>query len=186
MHGNELRKAGRLHAAVARLERAAAVSTTAAGHGAALALLARAAGDAGLPDQFADAIDGCRRRLDSASGTELLLNPFTLREIHARGLLALNRPHDALRVLDSVAGEPAAPQWQVIERVTAGEVLAATGERAGAEEALTTAIATAEQRRLPHQLQRAVRAAKHGHLPAIAEAGRLALQRLRGLLSPAA
>ncbi|MBE1496291.1 transcriptional regulator with XRE-family HTH domain/predicted negative regulator of RcsB-dependent stress response [Amycolatopsis lexingtonensis] len=186
MHGNELRKAGRLRAAVARLERAAAVSTTAAGHGAALALLARAAGDAGLPDQFAGAIDGCRRRLDSASGTELLLNPFTLREIHARGLLALNRPRDALRVFDSVAGEPAAPQWQVIERVTAGEVLAATGERAGAEEALSTAIATAEQRRLPHQLQRAVRAAQHGHLPAIAEAGRLALQRLRGLLSPAA
>ncbi|RSD10267.1 helix-turn-helix domain-containing protein [Amycolatopsis eburnea] len=186
MHGNELRKAGRLHAAVARLERAAAVSTTAAGHGAALALLARAAGDAGLPDQFAGAIDGCRRRLDSATGTELLLNPFTLREIHARGLLALNRPHDAFRVLDSVAGEPAAPQWQVIERVTAGEVLAATGEQAGAEEALTTAIATAEQRRLPHQLQRAVRAAQHGQLPAIAEAGRFALQRLRGLLSPAA
>lgn len=186
MHGNELRKAGRLRAAVARLERAAAVSTTAAGHGAALALLARAAGDAGLQDRFADAIDGCRRRLDSATGTELLLNPFTLREIHARGLLALNRPHDALHVLDSVAGEPAAPQWLVIERVTAGEVLAATGERAGAEEALIAAIATAEQRRLPHQLQRAVRAAQHGHLPAIADAGRLALQRLRGLLSPAA
>ena len=36
MHGNELRKAGRLRAAVARLEHAAAVSTTTAAHGAAL------------------------------------------------------------------------------------------------------------------------------------------------------
>ncbi|HEY3481605.1 MAG TPA: hypothetical protein VGL02_22135 [Streptomyces sp.] len=185
MHGNELRKAGRLQAAVARLEHAAAVSTTPAGHGAALALLARAAADAGLPDQFADAIDGCRRQLGAAGGNELLLNPFTLREIHARGLLALDRPHEARRVLDSEAGEPAAPQWRVIERVTAGEALAATGEHDGAEEALATAIATAEQRRLPHQVQRAVRAAEHGRLPDIVHTGRLALQRLRGLLSPA-
>ncbi|WP_284745942.1 helix-turn-helix transcriptional regulator [Amycolatopsis sp. RTGN1] len=186
MHGNELRKAGRLHAAVARLQHAAAVSTTAAGHGAALALLARAAGEAGSPTQFADAIDGCRQRLDAAAGNELLLHPFTLREIHARGLLALNRPHEALQVFNTAAGEPAAPQWHVIERVTAGEVLVATGEHAGAEEALAAAIATAEQRRLPHQLQRAVRAARQGRLPAIVDAGRLALQRLRGLLSPVA
>lgn len=185
MHGNELRKAGRLQAAVARLEHAAAVSTTAAGHGAALALLARAAAEARLPDRFADAIDGCRQRLGAAGGNELLLNPFTLREIQARGLLALGRPHEARRVLDRSAGEPAAPQWRVIERVTAGEVLAASGDHAGAEEALASAIATAEQRRLPHQVQRAIRAAEHGRLPVIVEAGRLALQRLRGLLSPA-
>jgi transcriptional regulator with XRE-family HTH domain len=186
MHGNELRKAGRHRAAVARLEHAAAVSATAAGHGTALALLARAAGEAGLPVLFVEAIEGCRRRLDLATGTEMLLNPFTHREIHARGLLALGRPHDALQVLNTAAGEPAAPQWQVIERVTAGEVLAATGERAGAEEALTAAIVTAEQRRLPHQLQRAIRAAEHGRLPAVVAAGSSALQRLRGLLSPAA
>ncbi|MFJ7213581.1 helix-turn-helix domain-containing protein [Amycolatopsis sp. NPDC098790] len=185
MHGNELRKAGRPRAAVARLQHAAALPATTAAHGATLTLLARAAGDAGLPDQFADAIDGCRRRLDAAAGDELLLNAFTLREVHARGLLALERPHDARRVLDGAAGNPAAPQWQVIERVTAGEVLAATGDHAGAEEALTQAIAAAEHRRLPHQLQRAIRAAGHGQLPSVARAGRSALQRLRGLLSPA-
>ena len=186
MHGNELRKAGRLKAAVARLENAVAVSTSQAGQGAAFALLARAAGDAGLPGQFARAIEGCRQRLDAATGNELLLNPFTLREIHARGLLAMDRPDEALTVLNADAGEPAAPQWRIIERVTAGEVLAATGEHAGAEEALASAIATAERGRLPHQLQRAVRAAQHGHLPALVDAGRLALRRLRGLLSPAA
>jgi transcriptional regulator with XRE-family HTH domain len=186
MHGNELRKAGRIRAAVARLEHAVAVSTTSVAQGAAFALLARAAGDAGLPDLFTSAIEGYRRRVDAGTENELLLNPFTLREIHARGLLALDRPSDALKVLDASAGEPAAPQWQVIERVTVGEVLAATGEQAGAEEALASAIATAEHRRLPHQLQRAVRAARHGRLLAVAEAGRSALQRLRGLLSPAA
>ncbi|MER6790975.1 hypothetical protein [Amycolatopsis mediterranei] len=50
MHGNELRKAGRVRAAAARLESAVALSATPAGQGAASALLARAAGDAGLPN----------------------------------------------------------------------------------------------------------------------------------------
>lgn len=61
MHGNELRKAGRLPAAVTRLDHALAVTADPAGQGSALALLARAAGEAGLPDQF----DRCCRLLDS-------------------------------------------------------------------------------------------------------------------------
>ncbi|WP_336159907.1 helix-turn-helix transcriptional regulator [Amycolatopsis sp. VC5-11] len=185
MHGNELRKAGRLAAAVARLDHAVAVSSDPAGHGSALALLARASGDAGLSDKFDTAVDGCRRALDSGAENGILLNPFSLREIHARGLLALDRPSDALRALHpSGAEEPAAPQWRVIEAVTTGEVLAATGERAGSAKALRTAITTAEQRRLPHQLQRAIRAAERGELMSIADAGRTALRRIRRLLAP--
>ncbi|MBE8519375.1 helix-turn-helix transcriptional regulator [Amycolatopsis sp. H6(2020)] len=186
MHGNELRKAGRLPAAVARLEHAVAVSADPGGRGSAFALLARAAGEAGIEERFGDAIEACRRLLDSGAGQDMLLNPFTLREIHARGLLALNRPVDALHVLDLTAGQPAAPQWQVIERVTTGEVLAAGGEHAGAEDTLTAAIAIAEQRRLPHQLQRAIRAAERTGLTAISAAGHAALQRLRRQLAPAA
>ncbi|MEU5259733.1 helix-turn-helix domain-containing protein [Amycolatopsis sp. NPDC021455] len=187
MHGNELRKAGRLPAAVARLEHAVAVSTDPGGRGSAFALLARAAGDAAMPDRFTHAIDACRRLLDSGAGRGMLLNPFTLREIHARGLLALGRPCEALHALDGTdPGEPAAPQWQVIERVTTGEVLAAGGECAGAEDALAAAIATAERRRLPHQLQRAIRVADRSGMVRIGAAGRAALQRLRGLLAPAA
>ncbi|MET9265244.1 helix-turn-helix domain-containing protein [Amycolatopsis sp. NPDC004079] len=187
MHGNELRKAGRLPAAVARLEHAAAVSSDPAGHGSALALLARASGDAGQSDTFDTAVDGCRRALDSGAEHGMLLNPYSLREIHARGLLALGRPDDALRALHAnEAGEPAAPQWQVIASVTTGEVLAAAGERDGSAEALQTAIATAEQRRLPHQLQRAIRAARRGGLETVADSGLAALRRLRGLLAPSA
>ncbi len=187
MHGNELRKAGRLPAAVARLEHAVAVSTDPGGRGAAFALLARAAGEAAMPDRFTEAIDTCRKLLDVGTGEGMLLNPFTLREIHARGLLSLNRASDALHALDGTdPGEPVAPQWQVIERVTTGEVLAAGGEHVGAEDALTAAIATAERRRLPHQLQRAIRVADRSGMVRIGAAGRAALQRLRGLLAPAA
>uniref|UniRef100_UPI003F499031 helix-turn-helix transcriptional regulator n=1 Tax=Amycolatopsis sp. CA-096443 TaxID=3239919 RepID=UPI003F499031 len=187
MHGNELRKAGRLPAAVARLEHAVAVSPDPAGQGSALALLARASGDAGLGETFDTAIHGCRRALESGAENGMLLNPFTLREIHARGLLALDRPGDALRVLHTGgAGDPAAPQWQVIADVTTGEVLAAAGERDGSAEALSAAIATAEQRRLPHQLQRAIRAARRGGLASVSDAGLAALRRLRVLLAPAA
>ncbi|SFQ28635.1 helix-turn-helix domain-containing protein [Amycolatopsis rubida] len=187
MHGNELRKAGRLPAAVARLEHAAAVSSDPAGRGSALALLARTSGDAGMADTFGAAVDGCRRALDSGAEHGMLLNPYSLREIHARGLLALGRPVDALRALHTgSAGEPAAPQWRVIEAVTTGEVLAATGDRDGSAEALRAAIATAEQRRLPHQLQRAIRAARRGGLASVADDGFAALRRLRGLLAPAA
>ncbi|ATY16975.1 hypothetical protein CU254_41010 (plasmid) [Amycolatopsis sp. AA4] len=74
----------------------------------------------------------------------------------------------------------------MIESVTTGEVLAAAGERDGSAEALRAAIATAEQRRLPHQLQRAIRAARRGGLDSVVDTGLAALRRLRGLLSPTA
>lgn len=184
MHGNELRKAGRLGAAVARLEHAVALATEDSGRGSALALLARATGEAGLTARFTTAIEDCRRVLDSSTQNEILLNPFTLREIHARGLLALCRAGEALRVLETEIGEPAAPQWRIIERVTTGEVLAATGEHAGAKETLNAAISSAEQRRLPHQIQRVVRAADRNRLDAVADVGRAALDRIRTSLAP--
>jgi transcriptional regulator with XRE-family HTH domain len=187
MHGNELRKANRSRAAVARLEQAVAVSSDPTGRGSALTLLARAAGEAGRGDEFTTAVDGCRRLLDAGAEQGMLLNPFTVREVQARGLLALGQPREALRVLDrDNVGDPMAPQWQVIERVTAGEVMAASGDRDGANEALLNAVATAEYRRLPHQIQRAIRAAERGGLAAAVDAGKAALRRLRGLLAPAA
>lgn len=186
MHGNELRKAGRLPAALARLEHALALSHDPGGKGAALALLARAAGEAGRAEQFDTAIEGCHRLLDSGVDSAMLVNRFALREIHARGLLALHRPGQALRITNTGdAEEPAAPQWHVIERVTTAEILATTGDHTGAEKTLHAAITTAEQRRLPHQIQRAIRAAQRGGLTAITTAGHTALQRLRDQLAPA-
>jgi hypothetical protein len=79
---------------------------------------------------------------------------------------------------------PVAPQWHIIERVTAGQVLLAARQRDGAEEALRAALAAAESHRLPHQIQRTIRAANDGGLTEVSADGRAALQRLNDLLTP--
>lgn len=79
MHGNELRKADHVGAAIARLSRAVAVSEDREGQGAAFALLARAAGEHGDPELFDLAINGYRERVDDGGGRSMLFNPFTFR-----------------------------------------------------------------------------------------------------------
>ncbi|GAB3494035.1 helix-turn-helix transcriptional regulator [Amycolatopsis cihanbeyliensis] len=187
MHGNELRKAEHHRAAVARLDRAIAVSPDRAGQGAAYALLARAAGEQGNPIQFDEAIGHYRDLLDSRHGRGMLFNPFTFREIHLRGLVATGRAADAARIMatDLADASPVAPQWHIIERVTAGQVLIAAGDRDAAEDALNAALVTAESHRLPHQIQRTIRAASGSGLIGVAEAGQSALIRLNERLSPA-
>lgn len=71
-----------------------------------------------------------------------------------------------------------------IERVTAAEVHRAADNIAGTETALMQAVFTAEEYRLPHQIQRAVRAAR-GALPMVEATGTAALARLHRSL-PAA
>lgn len=98
---------------------------------------------------------------------DLLFNPFTFREIELRDLIATGRPSEAVRIVDTppVDATPAAPQWHIIERVTSGRVLLEAGERQGtAEPFRTAAVQAAEAHRLPHQIQRAIRAAESGHL----------------------
>lgn len=179
MHGNELRKAGRTGAAIERLRRSIAMCTDAAARTSALALLARAAGEAGHADLFDSTMTTYRIHLDVVENTGLLSNHFTFREVQLRGLVATGRSAHAARLMgDAPSGsEAAAPQWLVIERVTAGEVLLATGDRNGAEEALLAALDGAERYRLPHQAQRAVRVAS-GSFEAVVEAGRAVLTRL--------
>lgn len=186
MHGNELRKADRTAAAVARLHHAAQISLDAESRGTAYALLARAAGERGDSAAFDHAIGVYRDLLDHNSGRGMLFNPFTFREIHLRGLLATYRPAEAVRLLhvEHAGAQPVAPQWQVIERVTAGQVLLVAGEPAGAEESLRAALESAEAHRLPHQIQRALRAADQGGLHSVVADGHTALQRLRVLLAP--
>ncbi|GAA4875875.1 helix-turn-helix domain-containing protein [Saccharopolyspora cebuensis] len=184
MHGNELRKAGRVPAAVARLERAADLANDANGLGTALALLSRAAGALGDPERFDRAIGRYGDLLDQHPGGGMLFNPFTFREIELRGLMATGRTREAIRLVDppQVDASPAAPQWHIIERVTAGHVLLEAGERSGAEEALTTALGAAEAHRLPHQIQRAVRAARAGQLDSVTTRGEATLTKLRDQL----
>ncbi|GAB2871358.1 hypothetical protein GCM10027200_83980 [Lentzea nigeriaca] len=186
MHGNELRKADHVGAAIARLSRAVAVSDDREGQGAAFALLARAAGEHGDPDLFDLAINGYRERLDDGGGRSMLFNPFTFREIKLRGLVATDRAGDAVQLMrtDVPDAAPIAPQWHIIERVTAGQVLLAARQRDGAEDALRTALVAAEVHRLPHQIQRTIRAADDGGLAEISAGGRAAVQRLNLLLSP--
>lgn len=186
MHGNELRKADHVGAAIARLSRAVAVSEDREGQGAAFALLARAAGEHGDPYLFDLAINGYRERLDDGGGRSMLFNPFTFREIQLRGLVATDRAADAVQLMRTEIPDaaPVAPQWHIIERVTAGQVLLAARQRDGAEDALRTALIAAEAHRLPHQIQRTIRAADDGGLAEISAGGRAAVQRLNLLLSP--
>jgi transcriptional regulator with XRE-family HTH domain len=89
MHGNELRKAGRLSAAIARLRRAVALSAELPDRATACAMLARAAGEAGDAELFDDTIDTYQRLLDE---TDMFGNMFTFREIQLRGLVDTGRP----------------------------------------------------------------------------------------------
>jgi len=55
---------------------------------------------------------------------------------------------------------------------------------AGASEALRTALTAAEVHRLPHQIQRTIRAAQSSGLTEISASGQAALLRLNRLLAP--
>ncbi|MGH3903986.1 MAG: hypothetical protein ACRDTE_07350 [Pseudonocardiaceae bacterium] len=100
--------------------------------------------------------------------------------------MSTGRPLEAVQLIK--ASQPdamsVAPQWHIIERVTAGQVLLAAGEPDGAREALDTALAAAETYRLPHQIQRTIRAADVGGFDDVAADGATALTRLRALLAP--
>jgi transcriptional regulator with XRE-family HTH domain len=186
MHGNELRKANRAPAAIRRLGRAVAVSTDREGQGTALAFLARAAGDYGERDLFDEALRRYRDLIDGGQPRGMLLNPFSFREIQVRGLGSTGRVAEAVRIMRTSDGDtmPAAPQWQVIEMVTVGQVHLAAGDRTAASQALRNALAAAEAHRLPHQIQRAIRSAQNGGLAEIGADGQAALARLNGLLAP--
>lgn len=160
MHGNELRKAGIRGAAVERLRHAVAIAPSLDDRAAALPLLARAAGALGNRELFDAVMGQAERLLDTAAHTSLF-NPYSLHEIRLRGLLATGRAHAAIRLAEE---QPAltttvAPQWRVIELITVAQVRLIGEDRAGAAEALEVALGEAMVQRLPHQVQRILRAA---------------------------
>src|SRR6266545_4676034 len=81
MHGNELRKARHVPAAIARLSQAAAMTDEVSLRGATLALLARAAAEHGDMGMFDTAIGEASRLLEVTDQFTMLLNPFSIREI---------------------------------------------------------------------------------------------------------
>jgi transcriptional regulator with XRE-family HTH domain len=184
VHGNELRKAGRIGAAIQRLQRSIALHTDPVARAMVLAFLARAAGEARHAELFDTTMTSYRQQLEEVEDTGMLGNRFTFHEVLLRGLVATGRARQAAKLIDDLprATPPVARQWTVIERVTAGEVFLANGDRDGAEEALRTALDGAERYRLPHQAQRAVRVAS-GTVEDVADACRAVLVRLDSRLS---
>lgn len=180
MHGNELRKAGRIGAAIGRLRRAVDRSTDAGARATACAMLARAAGEAGDGELFGATTEDYRRQLDRAPDAGMLANEFTFREIRLRGLVATGRATEAARLMNQPVAQtaPAAPQWTVIEQITTGDVLLGVHDRQGAQDALLAGLHGAESAHLPHQAQRAARIANAGRLNGVAEAGRDVVIRL--------
>ncbi|MGW1667001.1 helix-turn-helix domain-containing protein, partial [Streptomyces microflavus] len=159
MHGNELRKTGLHWAALDRLTHAANLATTDAERAAVQPLLARAAGAAGRSGLFDHTCAINRRLLDRAEH-DALFNPLAHHEIHLRGLMTTGRITQAAG-LAANAPDPTwhvTPQWRVIEHVTTGRVLLAAGDTTGARDRLLAAVTLATTLRLPHQLQRIIRA----------------------------
>jgi hypothetical protein len=112
MHGNELRKAGYARAGAARLHQAMSLSRTDIERGETLALLARTAGELGHSELFDQAIRDAILLLDHTDEHTMLFNPFSLREVHLRGLLATGRPDQAATLASAAATaqSPVAPQ----------------------------------------------------------------------------
>lgn len=185
MHGNELRKADHQAAAVARLEHAVHLADDPIQRGTALALLARATGETGNREAFDHAIAAYRALLDQHEGEGILFNPFTFHEIHLRGLIATGRAGEAAtRVQDSPPDSTSpAPQWRVIERITAGHALLAAEDTRSAEVALRNALIAADSHRLPHQIQRILRIARDSSLHELDNEAETALAGLRASLA---
>ncbi|RKT08233.1 hypothetical protein BX286_6317 [Streptomyces sp. 3211.6] len=180
MHGNELRKLGLAGAAVQRLAQAASVAPNIADRAAVLPLLARAAGVLGNQALFDRAVREVHQLMDTVDHTSLV-NPVALHEIHLRGLISTGRAREAIRLAEGPVPSPTitvAPQWRVIELITTGRVRLLAGDRHGATQLLETAVQQARAQRLPHQLQRVLRAGGEA-LPQVTSAASLALEELR-------
>ncbi|MER5212390.1 hypothetical protein ABT063_17850 [Streptomyces sp. NPDC002838] len=160
MHGNELRKANLRGAAVQRLCHAVATAPDDTARAAALPLLARAAGTLGNGELFDRVMRETDVLLDRVDHTSLF-NPFSLHEIRLRGLVSTGRTEMAMRLVEQSPAPTTvvAPQWRVIELITVAHVQLLADDRSGAAQSLDTATREAVTQRLPHQLQRIVRAA---------------------------
>ena len=158
MHGNELRKAGHPAAGTIRLRQALQVDDHPVRQGAGLVLLARAAAASGQAGLFDATASQCVQALQTATEQDVLFNPFTVREVRLRGLLATGRTAQAADLAGHcpAGSEPPSPHWRVIERITTAEVLARAGDEHAAETMLTAAVSDAESLRLPHQVQRVI------------------------------
>lgn len=161
MHGNELRKGGQASAALTVLDRAVSTARHAEERGAALALLARAAGATGNLGLFEQTCRDALTLLETPEAAGPLSTPFTWREIQLRALLDLKQPGAAIALAETSSPTTApSPQWEVIEQITVADVHLAAGDQDDADALLLPAIDAACRHRLPHQIQRIARIAE--------------------------
>lgn len=180
MHGNELRKAGRSGAAVARLSEAAERASGDGERGQTLVLLARAAGEQGNAAVFDEVVATAQQLLDSTGPSGILFTRFAVREVEMRGLLQTGRVDRAAHLARHPSGQSApAPQWATIEAVTCAAALARVGDTHGAHELCRRALAMASEQRLPHQIQRLVRHTRASGYGSVRSEARDALRVLR-------
>jgi predicted negative regulator of RcsB-dependent stress response len=160
----------------------AIVLTPASIQGPGLVQLARAAGDLGNPLLLDDAVTQAGRSA-AASSPDAVASDFALHEVQLRGLVHTGRAHRAIALLDRTpsANSPLVPpQWQAIIQVTTGEVLLRCHDDRHARTAFHRAISVAEGYRLPHQIQRVIRAVgSNRRLEDVTLAARSALERLQ-------
>ncbi len=100
--------------------------------------------------------------------------------VELRGLIHTGRSKQAAQHLEQhvTAMTEIPPQWQAILTTTHGEALLVVADVFQAAIAFQGAILIAERHRLPHQIQRILRASG-GRLPAIHELAQAALDRLK-------
>ncbi|HYU76950.1 MAG TPA: helix-turn-helix transcriptional regulator [Ktedonobacteraceae bacterium] len=160
--GNELRKHKHYTEAVSYLEQAFFLAPDAMSKGMAAALLARTYGEMGDQENFLDAIGSvlyAQEKVDSFTPT---FNPVTIYEVRVRGLLNVGQMNAQLSLLEQDTTHffavPIAPQWHVISQLTRAEAMFHIGRVDEGLANLKTALIGAELCRLPHQVQRAIRA----------------------------
>jgi transcriptional regulator with XRE-family HTH domain len=177
IHGNELRKAGRTRAAVARLHAAMAM-TMPDQRGTVIAQLARAAGDLGDAELF-DSIIRDAYRINETNEDGAIASREALHEVHVRGLVHTGRSREAMNLIASHVPSPAPlpAQWQAMYYITVGEAILANRAGDDATEHFRTGIKIAEAHRLPHQIQRAARTTT-SNLPEVHDIAEAALDRV--------
>ncbi|EFH85698.1 helix-turn-helix domain-containing protein [Ktedonobacter racemifer] len=185
-YGNELRKYKQYEKALACLEKALFLAPDNIAQGSVAALLARTYGEMGERENFGEVMRTVLYVQNRATNFTSTFNPVMIHEIHIRGLLSLGQISEHSRLLEQNQSQltsiPVAPQWYVISQLTTAQAMFHLGKVDDGLARLQAALMGAELYKLPHQVQRAMRALKtvDAHQPAqkLGEEARLLLDRL--------
>jgi transcriptional regulator with XRE-family HTH domain len=162
--GNELRKHKQYAEAVSYLEQALSLSADGITKGLAAALLARTFGEMGDWENFRNGMRTALYFQDKVASFTPTFNPVMLQEVRLRGLLNAQHVNEIPLLLKQNTTHSLsvsiAPQWQVISHLTKAEALFHVGKLDDGLDNLKTALIGAELCKLPHQVQRAIRAVR--------------------------